>query len=139
VSRQEFPKSVQVEIIKRATAPNGVVHCECCRLPTKRFHLDHITADALKRDKRRLTAKDGQLLCAGARETCHGKKTAEQDIPAIAKAKRREAAHLGAKPAPKRKLQSRNDLRTDRKAPKIDKAALPKLPRRNPLTGEIFH
>lgn len=96
MSRREFPRAVKVEIIKRTTR-DSVVYCESCGLPTKRFDIDHKKADGLEIDKtRKLTADDGELLCSGSRETCHGRKTAEQDVPAIAKAKRREAAHVGA-------------------------------------------
>lgn len=100
MARREFTKAVKVEIIKRATR-NSVVYCEQCKLPTKKFDIDHIKADALEVDKSgKLTAEDGQLLCSGSRETCHGKKTAEQDIPNAARAKRREANDLGVRKAP---------------------------------------
>lgn len=96
-ARREFSRSIKVEIIKRATR-DGVVYCEECGSPTRRFDIDHIDADGLQVDKSKpLTSAHGKLLCSGKRETCHGRKTAEKDIPAIAKAKRSEAAHLGAK------------------------------------------
>lgn len=127
MSRQEFTKPVMAEIIKRATAANGEIYCEQCGLPTKRFDIDHTIADGLKIDKRRkLTADDGKLLCSGSRETCHGRKTALIDVPAIAKAKRNEAKDL--------RIPS-----TDRPGPRSLKAApkerkprdpFPTLPRR---------
>ena len=128
MARQEFPRSVRVEIIKRATH-SGVIYCEGCGLPAKRFDIDHSDADALKVDKsRRLTAADGKLLCSGARETCHGRKTAEEDIPAIAKAKRREAAHLGARPAPARKIANRGFAQSEKAARRQAKPKLEMLP-----------
>lgn len=97
--RREFTRSVKMEIRQRATR-NGVVYCESCRLPCKVFHIDHIKADALEVDKsRKLTAADGELLCAGSRFTCHGIKTAERDVPAIARAKSIEAKHMGVRKA----------------------------------------
>jgi len=110
MSRQEFTTPVSVAIVKRATDPLGFIRCEQCGGVVKPggFAIDHIVADALRIDKRRkLTADDGQLLCSGSRNTCHGLKSAEQDQPAIARAKRLEAAHVGVRPIPSRKLQSR--------------------------------
>ena len=48
-----------------------------------------------------LGGEDGGDNLRVAHRKCHAAITREQDIPAIAKAKRREAAHLGAK-APSR-------------------------------------
>lgn len=137
--RQEFDRSTIVAIHKRATDKRGVKRCEnpACRAIIKggACHVDHILADGLRSEadkKRKLTPADGQLLCL----PCHDEKTRKHDVPAIAKAKRREAAHLGVKSAPK--MQSRNNLPKTEKRPKIDKSALPPLPRRNPWTGEIY-
>jgi hypothetical protein len=110
MSRQEFTTAVAVEIVKRATDRLGFIRCECCGCVVKpgSFAIDHIVADALKIDKRRkLTVNDGQLLCSGSRDTCHGLKTADQDQPAIARAKRLEAAHVGVRQIPTRKIASR--------------------------------
>jgi 5-methylcytosine-specific restriction protein A len=41
-----------------------------------------------------------------AHRKCHKAETAEKDIPNIARAKRREALHLGAKRAPEHKIKS---------------------------------
>lgn len=128
--RQEFTTAVRVEIIKRATASNGVIYCELCHLPTKKFHIDHIDAEAMKIGKRiKLTTKDGQLLCAGSRETCHGRKTAEEDIPKIAKAKRVEAKHIGATVPSAKLMQSRGFTKSskqiNREANTKDKLPLP--------------
>jgi hypothetical protein len=114
--RREFPKAVKVEIIKRATR-DGVIYCECCGLPTKRFNIDHIKPDGMELDKKRkLTAADGQLLCSGSRGTCHGRKTAEEDIPAIARAKSVEAAHLGARTRPVIPIKSAPFAKSERTA-----------------------
>jgi hypothetical protein len=136
-NRQEFDTPTSVAIHKRATDERGVKRCEnpSCRAVIKgrNCHVDHIIADALKSDadkQRKLTAADGQLLCLD----CHNEKTRKSDVPAIAKARRREAKDKGVKrptgkinsvgfdpPAPK--------IRSDRTG-KIDKSALPPLPRR---------
>jgi hypothetical protein len=108
--RQEFTTAVAVEIVQRATDPLGFIRCEQCHCVVKPggFAIDHVIPDALRIDKRRkLTASDGQLLCAGSRDTCHGLKTADEDQPAIARAKRLEAAHVGVRSIPSRKLLSR--------------------------------
>ena len=94
MSRVNFTRAVKVEIRGRATR-NGVVYCENCGLPTKKFEIDHTIADALSIDrKRKLTAADGRLLCSGVASSCHRKKTAADDA-SIARAKRREARHVG--------------------------------------------
>lgn len=94
--RREFSKAVQVEIIKRASADGGrsVPYCEECVLPVRgRFEIHHLDQDALQIDKKRkLTAADGQLLC----RPCHSEITKAQ-APVLAKAKRREAKHLGVR------------------------------------------
>lgn len=95
MTRREFPKSIKAEIVRRAMTPDGQIACEGCGLilGRKPYQIDHRIAEALFLDKsRKLTAADGQLL---GQECCHGPKTAKQDVPAIAKAKRREAKHLG--------------------------------------------
>lgn len=75
----------------------------------------------------------GHPILENARCLCsyhHALKT-KQDIRAIAKAKRVEAKHIGAKAEPARKIQSRGFCPKPAKDhPKIDKAALPALPRR---------
>lgn len=105
MARREFTKAVKVEIIKRASWGYGTVdhaHCENCGQTTRQFEIDHRIPDALQTDKTaRLTASDGWLLCI----PCHKAKTA-QDVPDIAKAKRREAAHLGARRRPKQPVPS---------------------------------
>jgi hypothetical protein len=96
MSRREFTKAVKVQIIKRCSWGFGKIdkpHCEKCGAVTMRFEIDHHDPDAMQIDKSKpLTAADGWLLCI----TCHGEKT-KKDVADIAKAKRREAAHLGAR------------------------------------------
>lgn len=106
MSRREFTKAVKVEIVRRASniLPSGFKYaaCEKCKMDARgRFVIDHIDPDALQTDKSRpLTAEEGQLLCL----SCNKEKTA-QDVKDIAKAKRREARHLGVrKPSTFRKI-----------------------------------
>lgn len=107
MNRREFTTAVRTAIIKRATNPESIVICEECGLPTKKYQIDHTKADGLEVDKRRrLTVDDGKLLCQDlGRKSCHGQKTAT-DVAVIAKAKRKEAAKLGAKPAPVKAIES---------------------------------
>jgi len=102
VARREFTKAVQAQIVHRATNAQGQIQCEGCGLVLGKrpYHIDHTIADALQIDKsRKLTAVEGKLLGV---ECCHDPKTRTVDIPAIARAKRREAKHLGiTKPAGK--------------------------------------
>lgn len=100
MARREFSKPVYAQIVNRALHPQFGIVCEGCGnvLGRKPYHVDHTIPDGLQIDKsKKLTAEDGKLLGV---ECCHGPKTAQQDIPAIAKAKRREAKNLGiTKPA----------------------------------------
>jgi hypothetical protein len=59
---------------------------------TKGLEVHHKNMDAMEIDKsRELTADDGLLLCI----PCH-KEVTKAQAPVLAKAKRREAKHLGA-------------------------------------------
>jgi len=86
--RREFSKAVRVSVIKRATR-DGHVFCEGCGAMAKRWQIDHIRPDGLLGEPR---LENAQLLGA----CCYGPKNAT-DTADIAQAKRREAAHLGAK------------------------------------------
>ena len=120
--RREFRKSIRVEIIKRAMA-SGVLRCEECAVAIKRGEIHHTRADGLEIDKERpLTASDGLLLCVGP-GSCHAVHTA-MDVPAIAKAKRREAAHSGARVAPVRTIQSAPFPRSERSIRREPKPSL---------------
>lgn len=88
MTRKNFKQSVQVACIKRATR-DGVVYCEECSLPVRKWEIDHINPDGLTGQP---TLENAKLLCL----PCHAVKTNTKDKPAIAEAKRREAKHLGA-------------------------------------------
>ncbi len=92
--RREFPRTVKVAVVKRATR-NSILYCEKCELPAKKWQIDHINPDGITGEP---VITNAMLLC----EPCHAEKT-KHDVANIAKAKRREAAHLGVRPAPKLK------------------------------------
>lgn len=91
MSRREFPAKVRLAAFQRAGEC-----CESCgvRLQAGRIHYDHVIPDALGGEP---TLENCECLCAA----CHGRKTAGQDVPRIAKAKRQQASHIGAKPPSK--------------------------------------
>ena len=67
-------------------------HCQSCgwRLhPGTRWEVDHIIPVALGGTE---SPHNLQVLC----KACHGAKTARRDAPALSKAKRMRARHLGA-------------------------------------------
>jgi 5-methylcytosine-specific restriction protein A len=86
--RKEFPTRVKVEAFKRAKG--ACEHCTRKLLPGD-VRYDH-------RDPDGMTGEPTLANCAVLCRSCHDLKTFSQDIPAIARAKRKEAAHLGAKP-----------------------------------------
>lgn len=105
MARREFTPAVYAQIVLRATNADGLVQCEGCGLVLGKrpYHVDHTIADGLQVDKRRkLTAEEGRVLGA---ECCHPPKT-KDDVAKIAKAKRREAKHLGIA-RPKQKIPGR--------------------------------
>ena len=114
--RKNFSKSVIVACIKRATK-EGVVYCEGCGLPCRKWQIDHIRADGLLGEP---TIENAKLLCI----ECHAVKT-KDDVALIAKAKRQEAKHLGAV-QPKGKIKSRGFVKKEKK-PKLE------LPPRRPM------
>lgn len=95
--RREFSKAQKAQMLKRASDAKGIIHCEGCGLNItgKAVEFDHTIPEAMVIDKTKpLTIEDGKAL---GRDCCHrapGGKTA-QDMADIAKAKRREAGHLG--------------------------------------------
>ena len=132
--RREFSKAVKVEIVKRATRENGETYCEACGLPCKLFEIHHLDMDAMQVDKsRKLTAADGKLLCI----PCHDIETAKQ-APVLAKARAREAAHVGVRTRPTVELKSAPFARTEKA---IKRAAQPSkldaLPPRRSLYAEV--
>jgi hypothetical protein len=124
--RREFPRSVRVAVIKRATR-NGVVYCELCGLPAKKFQVDHARADGLAGDP---TLENAQLLG----ECCYVPKNAD-DAAKIAKARRREAAHLGAW-RPAAKIASRGFTPSQRSADRAQRDPKTQLPRRTMFVDE---
>lgn len=117
MSRKEFTRAVKVAAIRRATR-EGEVYCETCGAMTKgRFHIDHVDADGLTGKP---VLENARVLCL----PCHAEKT-KADVAKIARAKRREARHVGAvKPAGK--IRSAGFAKAD-KPRAIDKSALPPL------------
>ena len=96
MSRREFSTKVRAQAIKRATDPKGVTRCEACSGVTKAPEVDHVNPDGLTGEP---TLANAMVLCG----PCHKAKTAG-DVKDIAKAKRREARHIGAI-APKRPIR----------------------------------
>ena len=89
MSRREFPAKIKVAAFTRAKG-----RCECCTVeirPGNGPEYDHRIPDALGGEP---TLDNCEVLC----RSCHGAKTATRDIPQIAKAKRVEAKHIGARP-----------------------------------------
>lgn len=88
MTRREFPTKVRVFVIKRASDEQGRIYCEGCGALVKRFQIDHIRPDGMLGEP---VIENAQLLG----ECCFAPKNAK-DTTDIARAKRREAAHLGA-------------------------------------------
>lgn len=88
-NRKEFPAKVRRDASARA---NG--HCEKCgaKLQPGRFAYDHIVPDGLGGEP---TLDNCQVLCSGGRATCHGIKTAEEDVPVMRKADAQKKAQNG--------------------------------------------
>ena len=112
MTRREFTPAQQTQIRQRAMGANGRIYCEGCGMDItgKAADIDHTTAEGLllenAKKARRLTIEDGKLL---GKACCHDPKSHKHDIPAIAKAKRREAKHYGIKPRTSRPIPgSRN-------------------------------
>lgn len=100
MSRRNFDKKTKVVIIKRATI-GGQQWCEKCGALAKKFEIHHLREDGLEVDKSKpLTAKEGALWC----EPCHDEHTRKFSTPAVAVAKRQEAAALGADKPNKAKI-----------------------------------
>ena len=107
--RKEFPRSVKVAAIKRATV-NNEVFCEECGCLTKgRFEIDHIKEDFYGGTP---TLDNAKILCI----PCHKEKTGA-GAKGMAKTRKVEAKHVGAK-KPKGTIQSRGFQKKERK-PKI--------------------
>lgn len=122
MNRREFKKAIKVEIVRRATRTDGNSlsdqYCEKCSNPTKaRFEIHHLREDALEVDKAKaLTAEDGALWC----KPCHDEHTRKFSTPAVALAKRQEAASLGVEAPNKAKIpQPQKDRKSTFKADQI--------------------
>ena len=111
MTRRNFTKFVKVSVIKRATR-NGVVYCEDCGLPCRKFQIDHVIADS---HGGKPTIENASLICAA----CYGVKN-PKDTTIAAKIKRQESKHLGAKATPAAKIANRGFPKAD-KAPRIEK------------------
>ena len=88
--RREFSKATKAKAFGRAQG-----RCEkcCARLFSGNIQYDHVTSCALGGDN---SLENCEVLC----RACHNSKTGGHDVPKIAKAKRQQARHIGAK-APK--------------------------------------
>lgn len=102
MSRKEFPAKVKVAAFQRA---NG--HCENCtaKLHVGKYAFDHDNPDGLTGEP---TLANCRVLCTA----CHAVKTRTQDVPNIAKAKRRELRHMGIK-KPSRGFRKPKDTKFD--------------------------
>ena len=105
MTRREFPKSIRVSVIKRATK-DSIVYCEACKGLAKRFQIDHVRPDGLLGEP---TLQNAMLIC----EACWAVKN-PKDTTSIAKAKRREAKHVGAV-KPKGQIKSAGFAKAERK------------------------
>jgi hypothetical protein len=101
MTRREFTKAQKAAMIKRAMNGKSIIHCEGCGLNItgKVVEFDHTIPEAMRLEEDRLkplTIEEGKAL---GRDCCHSPKTNGKhgDIANVAKAKRREASHLGIK------------------------------------------
>lgn len=85
MSRKEFPAKVKIAAFERAKG-----RCENCGVLIRYgAHYDHRIPDAIGGAP---TLDNCQVLC----RNCHGAKTAKEDVPTIAKAKRVRNKHINA-------------------------------------------
>ena len=125
--RRNFPDSVKIACVYRATRKNGCVYCEACGNPCKRFEIHHILSD---REGGKPILSNAILLC----EPCHDVESARQ-APIWAKLRGQEAKHLGLRKRPQgAHLQSRGFEQFEKERRGVDKSSLPPLPRINPMT-----
>ena len=116
MSRSEFPESVKVKRLHFADFKcEGIVTREdgskarCnATLVRSRVQFDHENPDGL-------TGKPTFENCRALCKICHAEKT-KADIANIAQAKRREAAHVGARTAPVAKINSPGFAKSERTA-----------------------
>ena len=104
--RRNFTQGDLIAIVGRATDSSGRIHCERCGSWCRKkadYQIDHVIPEGERPAadlERKLTPAEGQLLCVAL---CHPQKT-RVDKRDIGKAKRLEAAHVGVKPPPRRKI-----------------------------------
>lgn len=111
MTRRNFSKAV---IVARFKHCNGA--CERCGVILKPggYHCDHDNPDGLTGEP---TFENARILC----KPCHAEKT-KIDVADIAKAKRREAKHIGAV-RPKGKIAQRGFEKSGK--PRIERRVLP--------------
>jgi hypothetical protein len=104
-ARREFSQSDRIAIVGRATDSSGRIHCEKCGIwvkSRKGYEFHHLIPEGMRPVadlQRKLTPGDGRLWCL----QCHGEET-PRDVANIAEARRREAAELGLRTPPRRKI-----------------------------------
>jgi hypothetical protein len=123
--RREFSKAVKVARLRHATR-NGIIRCEGCGVMVKpgQFAFDHDDPDGMTGEP---TFDNCRLLCVSGEDSCHGRKT-KLDQSDIARAKRLEAAHVGAKPAPSAPIRSAGFHPTQRTLDRSKRAPKQALP-----------
>lgn len=119
--RQEFPRSVRLAAIKRATDERGIIRCECCDGVAKKLRVDHRIADS---HGGLPTLENAQVLGI----CCWAEKDAK-DTTIAAKIKRQTAAHVGAT-RPVAKLRSRGFSKSERTAKREAREPKRQLPPR---------
>lgn len=112
--RDEFKPKVKEQGYARS---GGRCENKACGAPlvSGHIHYDHILPCALGGTG---VLANLQVLCT----PCHSAKTAKEDVPRIRKADRQKRAHIGAKAAPAKKIES---------------APMPKAPPQKKASGEI--
>jgi 5-methylcytosine-specific restriction protein A len=120
MARREFPRAVKVQVVKRSTR-DGVTYCEACKLPAKRWQIDHVIADAHGGEP---VIENAELIC----EPCFAVKNAK-DTTIAAKLKRVEAKALGVRKTATMKTSRREPVPPQNKATKpLVKPSLPQRP-----------
>jgi 5-methylcytosine-specific restriction enzyme A len=109
MTRKSISKKQRIEIFERFGG-----YCHICNLQItagQEWDVSHEIPLAMG------GADEGDNLKPAHRK-CHRQFTSEVDAPRIAKTNRMRAKHIGAKPPPKKKIQSRGFAKKERK-PKI--------------------
>lgn len=118
MTRKQLTTKQRVELFK---AHSGICHiCNGAIHTGKKWEVEHIIPLALG-------GEDSLDNMAPAHSACHTKKTANEDVPAIARAKRREARNIGAEAKPRQPLPNKP---TAKREPRSLAAGMPVLPRK---------